>query len=95
MPTTLPPITDFTGSSVTQDSFKDALTDLHAVVGESQTDVSGKQAALVSGTNIKTVNGISILGSGDLTVAAQKGTASVYGGAKFSLSGTTLTITTT
>lgn len=29
----------------------------------------GKQAALVSGTNIKTINGSSILGSGDLTVS--------------------------
>jgi hypothetical protein len=30
-----------------------------------------KQSALVSGTNIKTVNGNSLLGSGDLTVATQ------------------------
>lgn len=30
---------------------------------------NGKQAALVSGTNIKTINGSSILGSGDLTVS--------------------------
>lgn len=29
---------------------------------------NGKQAALVSGTNIKTINGSSVLGSGDLTV---------------------------
>lgn len=33
--------------------------------------------------------------SDSVAVAAQKGTATVYGGAKFSLSGTTLTITTT
>lgn len=31
-------------------------------------DISGKQNTLVSGTNIKTVNGNSLLGSGDLTV---------------------------
>ena len=30
---------------------------------------NGKQAALVSGTNIKTINGTSVLGSGDLTVS--------------------------
>lgn len=30
---------------------------------------NGKQAALISGTNIKTINGSSILGSGDLTVS--------------------------
>lgn len=31
-------------------------------------DLAGKQAALVSGTNLKTVNGTSLLGSGDLIV---------------------------
>ena len=31
-------------------------------------DLSGKQATLTSGSNIKTINGSSILGSGDLTV---------------------------
>lgn len=31
-------------------------------------DLAGKQAALVSGTNIKTVNGATLLGSGDMTV---------------------------
>lgn len=34
------------------------------------TDISGKQDTLVAGTNIKTINGSSILGSGDLTVSA-------------------------
>ena len=33
------------------------------------TTVSGKQAALVSGTNIKTINGQALTGSGDLSVA--------------------------
>lgn len=32
-------------------------------------DINGKQDALVSGTNIKTINGESILGSGDITVS--------------------------
>lgn len=31
--------------------------------------VSGKQDTLVSGTNIKTINGQSILGSGDITIS--------------------------
>jgi hypothetical protein len=35
--------------------------------GGTSTDWNAKQAALVSGTNIKTVNGISILGSGNLS----------------------------
>jgi hypothetical protein len=33
------------------------------------TDISGKQNTLVSGTNIKTINGNSVLGSGDIASA--------------------------
>lgn len=33
-----------------------------------QTALDAKQATLVSGTNIKTVNGASVLGSGDLVI---------------------------
>lgn len=32
--------------------------------------IAGKQDALVSGETIKTINGASILGSGDMTIAA-------------------------
>ena len=35
-----------------------------------QTQIDSKQATLVSATNIKTVNGVSILGSGDLVIAS-------------------------
>jgi hypothetical protein len=35
-----------------------------------QTELNGKQAALVSGTNIKTVNGNSLLGSGNVEIAS-------------------------
>ena len=42
-----------------------------------QTDLDaaldGKQATLVSGTNIKTVNGTTLLGSGDLVVSGNSG----------------------
>lgn len=34
-----------------------------------QTQINSKQATLVSGTNIKTINGSSILGAGDLVVS--------------------------
>jgi len=37
------------------------------------TTFNGKQASLVSGTNIKTINGSSVLGSGDLSVSASAG----------------------
>lgn len=43
----------------------------HAIsdVTSLQSTLDGKQATLVSGTNIKTINGTSVLGSGDLTVS--------------------------
>ena len=44
-----------------------ADTTIH-VTSEDKTTWSGKQDALVSGTNIKTINGNSLLGSGDITV---------------------------
>ena len=37
------------------------------------TDISGKQDTLISGSNIKTINGSSILGSGDITIAGGGG----------------------
>lgn len=36
--------------------------------GKIKTSIAGKQDNLVSGTNIKTVNGTSVLGSGNLSV---------------------------
>ena len=50
--------------------------------------LAGKQDTLVSGTNIKTVNGTSLLGSGNIVISG--GGASVVSG---SVSGNTLTLT--
>ncbi len=36
------------------------------------TDLAGKQSTLISGTNLKTINGASILGSGDLTISSSQ-----------------------
>jgi hypothetical protein len=44
-----------------------------------QTALNGKQATLVSGTNIKTVNGNSLLGSGDLTLTASAAWGGITG----------------
>mgnify|MGYP006967118652 CR=1 FL=1 len=61
-------------TAVTQ--INDALTahtsdsSIHVPASEISTALDGKQDALVSGTNIKTINGSSILGSGDMTVDA-------------------------
>ena len=44
------------------------VVDIGAVITEHQ-DISGKQDKLVSGTNIKTINGASILGSGNIAIS--------------------------
>jgi hypothetical protein len=43
------------------------------VIVEVHDEITGKQDALVSGTNIKTVNGNSLLGAGDLTISGSSG----------------------
>lgn len=43
------------------------------------TDLGNKQAVLVSGTNIKTINGSTVLGPGDLTVSGSAAWGSVTG----------------
>lgn len=43
--------------------------DLGTVITAHQ-DISGKQDKLISGTNIKTINGESVLGSGDITISS-------------------------
>ena len=47
------------------------LSYVKGVTSAIQTQLNGKQATLVSGTNIKTINSTSLLGSGDLIVQAQ------------------------
>ena len=61
---TITPLTSFTET--------DPIFSAGAAADISSTDISnwnGKQAALVSGTNIKTVNGNSLLGSGNITIS--------------------------
>lgn len=48
------------------------VVDLGTVITSHQ-DISGKQDTLVSGTNIKTINGQSILGSGNITIEGGTG----------------------
>lgn len=43
------------------------VVDLGTVITAHQ-DISGKQDKLISGTNIKTINGESVIGSGDITI---------------------------
>lgn len=50
---------------------KDGITSLRDVWSSSKVsaELNGKQATLVSGTNIKTINNTSLLGSGDITIS--------------------------
>lgn len=53
------------------------VVDLGTVITSHQ-DISGKQDKLVSGTNIKTINGTSILGSGNIEISGGSGTNKFY-----------------
>ena len=55
---------------------------LDGVTSAIQTQINGKQATLVSGTNIKTINSTSLLGSGDITISANP--SGVAGAIQFS-----------
>ena len=45
------------------------LSEVDDVANRAASDVAGKQDALVSGSNIKTINGQSLLGSGNITIS--------------------------
>ena len=52
-------------------SDKSKLDGIDTSIYATKTELSTKQDTLVSGTNIKTVNGISLLGEGDITVSGE------------------------
>lgn len=68
-------VSDLTNDSgfITDYTETDPVFSASAAAGITSSDITnwnGKQAALVSGTNIKTVNGNSLLGSGDLSISS-------------------------
>jgi hypothetical protein len=65
------------------------------VSSATQSALDGKQATLVSGTNIKTINGTSVLGSGDITISGSGGVTTLDGlsGAITLIEGANVTIT--
>lgn len=54
------------------------LSRLKGVTSNVQTQLNGKQATLVSGTNIKTLNGQSLLGSGNIIVTTSSDTTGTW-----------------
>lgn len=67
-----------TGGAITSaDTVLVAFGKLQKQITDLTTTVNGKQDTLVSATNIKTINGASVLGSGDLTVS---GSGAAWGG---------------
>lgn len=65
--------------------------DLGTVITAHQ-DISGKQDKLISGTNIKTINGESVLGSGDITISSGA-SSSAYPEVNHGTNDTTFTLT--
>lgn len=56
------------------DGLKDTQ-DLESIIASIEQQIAGKMDTLISGTNIKTINGESILGSGDLTIESSGGSS--------------------
>lgn len=71
--------TDLTNKPTIPDELKDLTDDsTHRLVTDTEKSTwSGKQDALVSGTNIKTINNNSILGSGNITISGGGGSTDV------------------
>lgn len=63
-------VSDSTGKVAVSTVTSTELGYMHGVTSAVQTQLNNKQATLVSGTNIKTINGTSILGSGDITISS-------------------------
>lgn len=57
------------GAVSAADSLLVAIGKLQKQINDAITSIGGKQDTLVSGTNIKTVNGSSLLGAGDIAIA--------------------------
>lgn len=69
-----------TGGAITSaDTVLVAFGKLQKQITDLIATVSGKQDTLVSGTNIKTINGNSVLGSGNLTISGGGAVSSVNG----------------
>jgi hypothetical protein len=90
--TAVQPATLTTGLATKADSIHvHSQADVSSLVS----DLAAKQATLVSGTNIKTINGSSLLGSGDLAIAGGGGSGTVTSVTSATTDATVATTTTT
>ena len=71
----------------------DNFTELYAKNSSQDVTIAEKQDSLVSGTNIKTINGTTLLGSGNLTIDSGGGITEVIAGTNLSGGGTSSTVT--
>jgi len=71
--------TVLTGLSTATNAVIAAGDSVLAALGKLQAQISGKQDTLVSGVNIKTVGGSSILGSGNIAISGGTGISTVVG----------------
>lgn len=54
-------------------------TEVDGLVSGLSTEIQAKQAILESGVNIKSINGVSILGEGDITIVGEQGEQGIQG----------------
>lgn len=76
-PITIPDVNDIVGITKTQATIQSALSAQHnavssleGVTAPVQGQLNEKQSTLVSGTSVKTLNGESLLGSGDISIVS-------------------------
>ena len=73
--------TELTGKNyATNTALQNAMKSTEMKLSELELSLDGKQPVLVSGTNIKTINGTSILGSGNIVIEGGSGGGSSSGG---------------
>ena len=85
---------DFNLLTSAVEEVQDNLDELDEALQDLSEEVDGKQDALVSGTNVKTVNGQSLLGTGDIELESLEGIKpDMVAGASMSVLGSTTEVT--
>ena len=67
----IPNATKLSAGVITSEEYTSLIETIPNKLAELETELNAKQDTLVSGTNIKTINGTSILGSGDIVIESE------------------------